>query len=54
MWVLIVIFHVNSGSSGFSQEFTSQATCERVKTMIYSERQRVGISGLDTAFCLPK
>lgn len=53
MWILIVIFHVYSGSSGFSQEFTSQENCEAVKKLLYIERERAGID-LETAFCRPK
>lgn len=51
MWILIVVFHVHSGSSGFSQEFTSQSNCENVKKLLYAERER---TGLKTAFCRPK
>jgi hypothetical protein len=54
MYILIVIFHVNSGSSGFSQEFTSRQTCEAARMKIYGERERVRLAGLETAFCMPK
>jgi len=53
MWILIVIFHVNSGSSGMHIEFETNATCEAARTMLYAERARVR-TGLETAFCVKR
>jgi hypothetical protein len=53
MWILIVIFHVHSGSSGFSQEFNTVQTCEAARLKLYDERKRVR-TAMETAVCVKK
>lgn len=52
--ILIVILHVNSGSTITMQEFTSKEACQRAADHIISERKRVSFSGLESVGCVAK
>lgn len=53
VYILMVLMHVNSGSSIQTQEFNSKVTCEAAKNLLYTERSRVGIE-LASAVCVEK
>ncbi len=53
-FILIVIFHVNSGSNISFQEFNSIKQCEYVRGLVYSEASRLKFSPPETAFCVEK
>lgn len=53
IYVLLVWFTVNSGATGFSQEFNTREACEEARIW-FSQSDRYPIYRIPSTICIPK
>lgn len=54
IYILFMMFAVNSGGVTYTQEFYTEAACLAARDKVYAESERAKHTGLRSAFCMPK